>query len=907
MRKSFTLGICSLLAFVGFINQANAQTLNSATGNGLLTESSKVYNVTWYSNSNTPFEKTITISYSSLGAGDKVTVTGTSTDTALNQVKSNVTGSTSFLDVTRWPRLGSLNTRNLCVEPSPSGTTSGSFDLIFRRLDPFTVGGTFTNTVYIDLANSNCEIQSGQRITLKCTMVVDEKIYNFISLATFSDYGDANSWSPQRSSPSTSDILVFDQGSTPLDVNINVQNQTIKSFIVQPNSNLMLRETGSNGTNGTITVDNGTFFTHSTSTLKTTGNDTLRFELKGTTTADINGNLVMETPPGSSQGGRLVFKGGGSVYFGGDVDIQTRNSLYISPNSSNTIYFDGPSQTLKGAGDLYINGLSNVTVGTGSSSSLSLQRPLPILGVLTLLTSAGITSSSTPASSSAADWNAWVPNLQIKNNGTYRGRIATLPSGATISGGSYFEMWSNGIRTYRTIAFPFESPMHLSQITDDLIISGVYSGSNQDTMDRTCGYCKASSYQWNETNSRWDSINSSSTPTKIDPGKGLLLFFRGLVANGLGNPSATANAGNIDYKGKLFFGSKTVNLAYNGTGGLKGYNLIGNPYPCHIDFRNLTRTNVDDKFQIYDPTTKSYNVWNNTTGSVQKTGTSKFTNGSNAHIIEIGASFFAIANNSSASITFDEADKTTTGPDATAFRMLDSGLKCNQVRGQIEFVTDTIEFADQFFLEWNANYSNVSSEVDKYDVSKFFGGYLGIGTKTPTNEWLTMDYRPATGENKQTFPLEVRTMTSDAYKITMSSCLSNTEYTINLLDKETNTLTEIGSEASYVFNTSDNDKFSSDRFDIVVESKANSVKSVISNTWVVYANPNKSGIVNIATTASEKIKTIEVVDIQGKVVQTINKPTTNNFELLKSIANGTYFVRIISDKAVVSNTLIINR
>ena len=901
MRKSFKFSLPLLMSLFS-LGQTQAQaTLSSATANGLLTESSKVYNLTWYSNRSNPFEKGVTISYTGFSSGDKVTVTGSATsDTSVNQVKSNVSGFTSWLDVTGWPNISGTNNRNLCFDP---GSASGTFVLYFQRLGAGG-SGTFYNNIYIDVANSNCQIQTGQRITLKCTMVVDPNIYNYTSQATLSNWGDASSWSPSRSSTSSSDILVFDQGSTPLDVNVNVSNQTVKSIYIQPSSEVTFREEGSNGT---ITLDNGTFYTHPTSNMYTTGYDTLRFELTNGTNADINGNLTMKTPSVSGDRARLVFKGGGSVYFGGDVDIQTRNSLYISPNSSNTIYFDGPSQTLKGAGDLYINGLSNVTVGTGSSSSLSLQRPLPILGVLTLLTSGGISSTSTPASTSAADWNAWVPNLQIKNNGTYRGRIATLPSGATISGGSYFEMWSNGIRTYRTIAFPFENPMHLSQITDDLIISGVFSGSNQDSMDRSCGYCKASSYQWSETNSRWDSVNSSSTPTKIDPGKGLLLFFRGLVANGLGNPSAAANAGNIDYKGKLFFGSKTVNLAYNGTGSLKGYNLIGNPYPCHIDFRSLTRNNVDDKFQIYDPTTKSYNVWNNTTGSVQKTGTSKFTSGSNAHIIEIGASFFAIANNSSASITFDEADKTTTGPDATAFRMLDSGLKCNQVRGNIQYVSDTIEFADQFFLEWNANYSNVSSEVDKYDVSKFFGGYLGIGTKTSTNEWLTMDYRPSTGESKQTFPLEVRTMTRDAYKITMTSCLSNTEYTINLLDKETNTLTEIGAEASYVFNTSDNDKFDADRFDVVIESKVNSVKSTKTNTWVVYPNPNKSGIVNIATTSTEKINSIEVVDIHGKVVQAINKPSANNFELLTSIANGTYFVRIISDNAVVSNSIIINR
>ena len=226
MKRSFKLGL-TLLILTSLSKDSHAQaTLNSATSNGLITESSKTYNLTWYSNRSNPFEKGVTISYSGFSTGDKVTVTGSATaDTSVNQVKSNVSGFTSWLDVTGWPNISGANNRNLCFDP---GAASGTFVLYFQRLGAGGAG-TFYNNIYIDVANSNCQIQSGQRITLKCTMVVDPNIYNYTSQATLSNWGDATSWSPSRSSTSSSDILVFDQGSTPLDVNVNVTNQTIKS------------------------------------------------------------------------------------------------------------------------------------------------------------------------------------------------------------------------------------------------------------------------------------------------------------------------------------------------------------------------------------------------------------------------------------------------------------------------------------------------------------------------------------------------------------------------------------------------------------------------------------------------------------------------------------------------------
>ena len=224
-------------------------------------------------------------------------------------MKSNVSGSTAYLDVTRWPG----NSRNLCFEP---GTGSGSVVLTFQRMGAGG-NGTYTNTIDIEVADNSCAIQTGtgKKITLKCTVIVDPNIYNYVSQATLSNWNDAASWSPSRTTLGTTDILVFDQGSTALDVNVNVTNQTIKSIVLQPNSNVRFREEGSNGT---ITLSGGEFKTHETSILKTNGYDTLRFALTNGTDADISGDLICETPAAGDQA-RLVFNDG-DVYYGGDVE-----------------------------------------------------------------------------------------------------------------------------------------------------------------------------------------------------------------------------------------------------------------------------------------------------------------------------------------------------------------------------------------------------------------------------------------------------------------------------------------------------------------------------------------------------------------------------------------------------------
>ena len=908
MKTNFFVSSKNLLLFLalwgifGFSNVAKAQTLTGATGPGLKNTGTLTYDLDWYSSEFlNEYQKQVTVSYSSFTSTDKITVLGNSASGQVQywQVQDNITQ--TWKDIT----LTSGGATNLCFAP---GAGSGSITFSFRRMG--TGGsGTFDNDITIEVADNSCNVVTGtsKKLTLNATAIIDQYVYNFGSQATLSNWSDVSAWSPQRSTLRNNDVLVFDRGTTAITVQMDVTSETIKKIVLMRDADVLIDDRNSTRT---LTLDgsNGGLLTDASSTFRIRGSDTLRFNMTNGAEADINGDLLIQSPTNSSAACRLSFKGGGNIYFGGDVDVQTRTSLRVEPSSQNTIFFDGESQEFRGAGAVYFNYLTNVTVGVSGKSAtpnsvLTLKRGLPILGVLTMRNYGTLTNTTLPASASAADWQAWLPDLQIKNDGQNRGRIATLGTNAAINGSSYFEMYSNGIRTYRTIAFPMNN-MHLSQITDDLIVSGVFTGSNQDSMDRSCGYCKASSYLWNESNSAWDSLNGSNTANKIATGQGLLLFFRGLAGNGLGNPSAAANAGNIDYKGEFTTGTRTATLVKSGSGTFSGYNLIGNPYPCHIDFTKLTRTNVQDKFQVLDPTTKSYNVWNNTTGSVSKTGSLLFRNDANANIIEIGASFFAIADQNNGTIQFNEDDKVTTEPAATAFRTEKTPIPCNQMHGSIQFVTDTIAFMDMNILEWNATYDGVSSNLDKYDADKFYGGFLAIGTLTPENNWLSMDYRPAVNESKQVIPMSVRTMQKAEYKLTFQTCEDNSEYFVSVRDKQNDSLIEVGAETPYIFETKNADKFVNDRFEVIIESKTNAINQVKSDFQIAaYPNPIEQNSFRLLGLKDKQIISVSISDIFGK--QHAVRFENGSVILGESLNAGTYFVKVNSNEGVAYTKIIV--
>lgn len=100
--------------------------------------------------------------------------------------------------------------------------------------------------------------------------------------------------------------------------------------------------------------------------------------------------------------------------------------------------------------------------------------------------------------------------------------------------------------------------------------------------------------------------------------------------------------------GTLVTGDKTINTAYSGEG--YGWNLVGNPYPCTIDWNTgITKTNIGTAFYIWDPVAGSYASYNGTIGNPE----------TQTQYIAPMQGFFVRANAAGGSLTFTNDTKTT--------------------------------------------------------------------------------------------------------------------------------------------------------------------------------------------------------------------------------------------------------
>lgn len=117
---------------------------------------------------------------------------------------------------------------------------------------------------------------------------------------------------------------------------------------------------------------------------------------------------------------------------------------------------------------------------------------------------------------------------------------------------------------------------------------------------------------------------------------------------------------NVSVKGAINFGNQTLTLDYQNTlaseiaanEDQKGWNLIGNPYPCPLDWdeiENTRKENIDNAVWVWSADAGNYGVYVGNSGGVG-------TNGVNKNIASSQA-FWVHANSVGASLSFTEKDK----------------------------------------------------------------------------------------------------------------------------------------------------------------------------------------------------------------------------------------------------------
>ena len=780
------------------------------------------------------------------------------------------------------------------------------YDKVVGKQDSFTIyirnksgtSGTFTNQIYIGVGDCATGVTS---ITLSVTVtVVNAGVYTWVGTSGIdSTYGRAANWAPIRTTPATTDVLLVDLGSASqtsrTTIDISGVTETIGQFKILPYNHVDFKCTTNNAawTVGNATSITGNDFIHdSTSTMRKSGGAVLDIIVPTNNTADINGRLVM-----TSGSGTLKFSGSGQHNVSSNISCLGGLLSFEHGSTGNRIlYFDGKNQTLSGtAGSLTIGTKTPLVVGlTNTSSTLTLSRKLDLYNTLTLLNNTTISSTGGPASSSAADWNAWEPFLRFRNDGTNRGQLATLPTTYSLTADNFFEIYCNPKRSYRAYGIPLKNGVNLSQFADDITVTGTAANGNKDSFETGCSYCKTSAFGWNETTGAWSGYQSGATATNIANGQGLLLFYRGTYSTGLGDTTITANANTIDFKGQLHTGNKVISGLTKSTGTFAGYNLIGNPYPADVNLHEFFATNsgsIHNRFLFYDAVAKTYNIYDSTSSSAALSGTNNFKNNASgkAKILTAGAAVFTIAKSNNVSVTFTEAMKITTRPSTTSnFKESDTTNKNNnELSVDLFYDNDTSSESDNFVVQFDNMDADITNDFDFFDIQKFYAGYLGLGSLTNNGTWCAIDRRGKLAEPGKSvvIPTRYKTTENGNYKLAFSVPNAETSlYDIQLIDKENGSINTITPGFVYRFSKKDSDVFKTDRFDIQFTGKVAGTKNVaINNQTIIYPNPSTTGHFNIVS--NEPILSYSINTMEGKAIQ--NETVNNPAKMLEINLNNT--------------------
>jgi hypothetical protein len=226
----------------------------------------------------------------------------------------------------------------------------------------------------------------------------------------------------------------------------------------------------------------------------------------------------------------------------------------------------------------------------------------------------------------------------------------------TASSGFTVQQYIPGRRVFRFLAHPFDASIALTQLTDDIDITGTGDTSNgftATTNNNPSAYyfdVAAADNTSSGLNPGWtDFANTTSNSwNKATPA---LIYIRGAIDQGLDGKAYTPSAVTLDMTGTINAKQQKIDLT-------KGINsnfvTVGNPYPSPIQMQSITsakRSNVNSTYWVFDS-----NLGANG-GYVSKLWDT------DAYVLPAYAGFATeVSATGPYSITFEESHKTTATP-----------------------------------------------------------------------------------------------------------------------------------------------------------------------------------------------------------------------------------------------------
>ncbi len=583
----------------------------------------------------------------------------------------------------------------------------------------------------------------------------------------------------------------------------------------------------------------------------------------------------------------------------GDLIIQSGATLNTGSGSTTVSSYMDNSGQIRGGNRLIISGMSSSeVVGTGlignleinNSNGVVINGEQSVLGRLflnagILTTNDGLTlksrSNNTAALAdhdpltSSISGNVTVERFIPASNRAYRFLTTS------VSGQSVFDAWqesgdnSNGFGT---------------QITGTVgSVGNVNATTGHD--ETTTG--NSSMFEYDPISNNWSSISNTKAEI-LNAGTFYRLLIRGNRTTDLSTNTGTVTDVTLRSTGTLIEGAVTVNGT--GTGNYLG---IGNPYQAQVDMSATTRSSIAADMYYYDPTLGSQGAY-----TYIEIATGANTNGTTsnaANILHPGQAVFLLESGASASIEFNENDKTTASTQNIGiFSNPTTAVYLNLRLLAVPPGASTPTNLDGLMMKFDAT-ENLALDFD--DARKWQNLDENLAIDKGNNELLAIERRP------QPIADEIVNLSLTQYRSTDYQF----EGTLDLLpglkayikDNLNNTMTEIiqgGASAttSYSFTVDPNNPQSvaSDRFQLVFETVTLGIDPDNVGAISIYPNPVTADELTIAlgSNMSGQDVQINVYNSVGQLIRSVSENTGSSSMISLSgmgdMADGIYFVSL---------------
>ena len=545
-------------------------------------------------------------------------------------------------------------------------------------------------------------------------------------------------------------------------------------------------EAPSNNSTRRVKIISGTLICGSLNLVSSTGNQRVDITIDSNGLLDVLGDITMG---GSPKKNHLSFFQTSTLKLGGNI-----SGGYMDMGSNSIIYLYGSTNQNFPVDD--ISGLNETKINTGSiynfilsgdGTTLSkkfINTPLPVSNLITVGANTELVANPTKL-------------ITLLASETTNANIGPLLNGAQVTGNLNIQTFLTGNnlpanRGTRSMSSPINDNLiagdkTYKQLMNSVLITG--PGGTLNGFDAGGFAITLANYTEVGNSIPTNFIPVSNIYASTTPGRGYFLFFRGdrttNFFNKLNAPFATPESVPVNFTGPINKGFNgltgndiTIPLSYTLTSDVlyDGYNHVGNPFPCTIDWTQVARTtNVLNQVSIVR------------SGGGTRTWSDGVSNNGGSNIIQSGQGFYVRTNAVGQSVTFSENAK---APALNPTRWLSTPVEKLMSDGSASITKDHKE---RKILRFNLQDSQNSDETtlvfgndnlpgyDNWDAIYFAGSTVSLSTLSADNKNLAINFMPGLKDIRE-IKLNMNAIASGALKLNFTDFIQMDGYQVLLKD-----------------------------------------------------------------------------------------------------------------------------